>query len=136
MNNLKKIYIGLRELVSPSTPNTPIKSNYPTKNVFLIKNCILKPFFKDEFNIGKSIKYNKLFQTIPIIYQMTNDKQYNTCKKIEKDELQYANFKQTKNNDNNSNDDMEQYMNDLLNSKIVIGVLFVNLIILYKLFKK
>lgn len=69
MNYIANFYCKFEEFINPGNP---IKNNYLPKNNYLIKNAILKPIFNDEFNIGKTIKYNNLFQPIPIIPLLLN----------------------------------------------------------------
>jgi hypothetical protein len=69
MNYINNFYCKFKEFLNPGYP---IKSNYVPKNNYLIKNAILKPIFKDEFNVEKQIKYNNLFQPISIISPLAN----------------------------------------------------------------
>ena len=69
MNYINNFYCKFKEFLNPGNP---IKSNFVPKNNYLIKNAILKPIFKDEFNAGKQIKYNNLFTPIPIIRPLAN----------------------------------------------------------------
>ena len=78
MNYIKNFYCKFEEFLNL---RNPIKSNYVTKNNYLIQNTILKPIFKDEFNVGTSIKYNNLFYPIPIIRPLLNSTSIQELKK-------------------------------------------------------
>ena len=133
MNYIKKFYSGFKEL---TYPREPIKSNYVTKNNYLIKNSILKPVFKDEFNVLANIKYQKLFQVKPNVYASINP--IDTCAELDKNELYYEKISSNHvdlnniNSVDNENSNLKKYMD----TKLVIVFVFLNLAILYGALKK
>ena len=134
MNYIKKFYSGFKELVYP---REPIKSNYVTKNNYLIKNSILKPVFKDEFNVLANIKYQKLFQVKPNVYTSINP--IDICAELEKDELYYEKLPSDYSNLDNVDDNINDEKNNLeknMDTKLVIVFVFLNLAILYGALKK
>jgi len=142
MNNIKQFFSGFKEFIHP---REPIKSNYVAKNNYLINSAILKPVFKDEFNVFSNIKYQnvfsnikyqKLFQSSPNIYSSINPT--DTYPELEKDELyheklpiNYQNLDSVDENINNENFNLEKNMD----SKLVIVFVFLNFAILYGVLK-
>ena len=134
MNYIKKFYSGFKEL---TYPREPIKSNYVTKNNYLIKNSILKPVFKDEFNVLANIKYQKLFQVKPNVYTSINP--IDICEELEKDELYYEKLPSDYSNLDNADDNINDEKINLeknMDTKLVIVFVFLNLAILYGVLKK
>lgn len=58
MNHNKTIYNNLLNIIEPTKP---IKINYNKPLNFLVKDALLKPLFKDEFNVVdyNNFKYQK-----------------------------------------------------------------------------
>lgn len=136
MNYVKNFYSGFKNIFEP---NEPIKATCIPKNNLLVKDAILRPLFKYEPYMFNPKKYDKLCKTHPTIFSSIN---YSPLEKDDIDNLSDTNtdiYKEVSNNVNLDEDienNNDSNIKNILNSKLLIAVLFVNVIILYKAYKK
>jgi len=87
MNYIKNFYNQLKIVVGSNEPKK-INVQVKTNNKYLIKNAILHPIFKDEYNIFKQQKYNIFKENM---YDYNNKDESDDCDKLEKDEIKSIN---------------------------------------------